>query len=177
MNDTAQILLQLKEICEGNHSQWYSPLLGALLAGIGGFFAVVIRLRLEEKQKIDFIKVSLCDELHEICSIVDKMSETHRTSSNIPKIYFDELLENTESFKHHKKALYIIGDSKLRKDISEFYKKIETDIKKSQDDVGNINSPPNIATEVTHRFETAKHSAGTLKTKIENYKYKIFYVI
>ena len=46
------------------HTLW------GLLSMIGGFFAVLIRVRVERKEEINFIKIRLADELNEICSII-----------------------------------------------------------------------------------------------------------
>jgi len=158
--------------------QWIiAPIIGAILSAGGGFFAAFARLRLETGQEIDFVKISLNDELQEICSIISKMTETHRASGSIPKMYFDDLSENTDSFKQHKPRLFLVGSSDLRKEICDFYKDLTAEIKKSQNTVGTLNevdAQTTVTTEVIANFTAIKSKAETLKTHIGNYKFKIF---
>lgn len=154
---------------------------GGVLSILGGFFAVIARLRLERKQEIDYIKISLIDELEELVVIIGNMLKTQETAKSLPKIYLDDMLENTESFKEHKKRLFLINKKEVRKAICDFYKKLESGIKSSNNAVGTLDeSNTQQAAEVTkvvNSFTLMKTEATDLQTTISTYKYKILWLI
>ena len=177
---------QIEEICRGVYSlqvisprfQWVPQLIGAASAIAGGYCAVVARIRLEKKQEIEFIKISLIDELTEIRSIIDRMLETHNQTNIIPPSYFSELDENHQSFDQHKPRLFIIGDATLRKAICDFYKKLNQEVEKARTTVSSLNeSDPAARTIITNSFTTIKTGATTLETQVRAYKFKLFGII
>ena len=117
---------------------WISQIFGAFLAIIGGFFAVVFRLRIETKQEINHIKTSLIDELHEICNIIGKLNETYTITNIISNTYLNDLSKNTESFNYLKQRLFLIKKANLRRDIMSFYKILDKNISDSINKVGKL---------------------------------------
>ncbi len=162
------------------NSNWLYLLAGAGLALIGSSLTTVIKMRLEKKQEIQYIKTGLIDEIGEISSIIGNMLKTQETAKSLPKVYLDDLLTNTESFNLHRKRLFLIGNKKLRKEICDFYKKLEKDVKDAGNAVGtldetNTQQTSEVAKVVTN-FTAIKSTAINLETSIDSYKYKSFWV-
>ena len=174
MNDPAQI-------------QWafqiFLLLIGGALTILGGFLATVIKLRLENKQEIKCIKISLVDEVSELSKIIGRMLETQKTSKNLHKNYLDEILENMESFDGYKNRSFLIGDKTTRDDLRQFYKKLIIETKNSLNSsvVGTLNEDDIQQTAkvsaVVTSFTTIGTEAKNLITTIESYKYKAFWIL
>lgn len=159
--------------------QWIiQPLIGAFASIAGGFFAVIIRSRLERKQEVEFIKISFIDELNEICLIISNMTETHRTSKSIQNEYLNSLSENTEVFTINKQKLFFIDKEDLRRDIISFYKKLNENIQDSINKVGTLSQDTqgDQSSAIVQKFETIAASAKTINTKIQAYKYCVFWM-
>lgn len=159
---------------------WISQLMGAALAIVGGFFAVIFRLRLERKQEINHIKISLTDELDEICSIITKMNETY--SATTPHIisnqYLNDLSKNTESFNFHRQKFYLINNPDLRKEIVSFYKKLSKNISDSLNTVGTLGESQtgNDHAQIVTNFNNISTEAAGISRKITSYKYKALWI-
>jgi len=174
----------LQELCKGVYTlQAISPTqplwqlllqvgLGAVSAIGGGYAAVIARLRLEKKQEIEYIKTGIIDELHEFCTIIDKMVETQSTTNIIPPTYFNDLTANREAFDRNRERLFLIDDAPLRKAIVSFYKKIETEAAKARDTVGTLAPGANETAAVIRTFNAIKTEAQTLENQIRAYKFK-----
>lgn len=120
-----------------------SLVIGALLAIVGGFFGVLIRVRVERKEEINFIKICLIDELNGICSIIESMKDTFTKSPVIYPVDLNKLTENTTNFNDHRKRIYLIKDENLRKNIFNFYKDINTLISDSTKSITLEATPTN----------------------------------
>lgn len=160
-------------------NQWLSQAFGAVLAILGGFFAVIFRLRLERREEINHIKTSLTDELTEIASIISKLNDTYNATSPhiIPNTYLNDLNENMGSFDFHKQKLYLISDSTLRKDISVFYKKLSKNINDSINTVGQLGESQigSDHQQIVSAFTTLATEAKALGIRISNYKYGLIW--
>lgn len=136
---------------------------------------------MEKKQEIDCIKISLIDELQEISTIIGKMLETYNTTKIIPASYFNDLSEHRESFDLHKPRLFLIGNTELRKEMCDFYKKLTINIKKSRDKVGTLkpdgDNQESITSSITTDFTESKTKSDHLKTALEKYRFKPFYIV
>lgn len=160
-------------------SAWAQQLVGGGLVLTGGIVAQGMRVRFDKKQEIESIKVSIMDELHEIRAIVSSMSETHRTTGNVPQTYFNELLENEESFKLYKPRLFLISHAELRRSICDFYKKLDTLIKKSREAVGTLKDDAGQTareSDVIEKFQALGAEAVVLEKLIAKYAYKPLYI-
>ncbi len=179
---------QISTICDhiiSSHSnygsQWLVPqLVGGALVLFGGIAVQVLRLRFEKKQEIEYIKVGLIDEITEIRATIGRMVETHRTMGNIPPTYFNELSENKESFNQHKPRLFLVGDTKLRKSICDFYKKMGETIKKSEESLGSLKDGEDQEAKINAvltKFQTLEAEAQTLNSNVGKYRFKPLYII
>jgi len=159
--------------------KFIQTMIGAIASIIGGFFAVIIRSRVEKKQQLDYLKISLADELHDIVSIIEKMSETFTKTDNIHNDYINSLTANAESFNATKQKLFIIEKEDLRRDIIGFYKKLSETNKDSINKVGSLaeESKINPNNEIIRKFEALSATATAIKQKIKAYKYCAFWVI
>lgn len=162
-------------VCQPQQIQWFSQLIGATLAIFGGSTAVVVRLRLEKKQEIAYIKITFVDEIQEIYTIIDKMCETHKTTNTVPMTYINDISENTKSFETNKQRLFLIGDQSLRKRIYDFYKKLNNEIKKAVETVGSLKEGDAQTAAVISTFNGIQTEAKALEKAIKDYKYKAFW--
>ncbi len=158
-------------------------LIGALFAAIGGFVANILKLRLENKQEIKCIKVSLIDEIDSLSNCISKMIETQKTSKILNKIYLDELRENIDSFNVHKSRLFLIGDKKTRNDLRQFYKDLITEVSKSLESsvAGTLNDNDmqhlSRVKEAVDSFAKIENQAKNLKSTLDSYKYKVLWIV
>jgi hypothetical protein len=161
-----------------NHNELYTllaALLGGLLSAIGGFFAVVIRARMDKKAEIIFIQTALDDELTTIITIIDNLNETCRTTHQIPNSYLNDLNDNKESFNYHRLKIFLIKDSDLRRSIVAFYKELDEAIKDSINKVGTLGKEEKGAhDQIASQFINLKTTASTLKSNLLKYQYKVF---
>jgi hypothetical protein len=170
--------IELQPAQTSQQLQWLQPLIGGVLAIIGGFFAVIIRLRAEKKQEISYIKISLIDELTELSLIITRLEDTFTSTHIIPNLYLNNLKANTEAFSFHKPRLFIIKEDKLRRSIVSFYKKLGENIQESINQVGQLGETQSGATheQIVGKFKTLRTEADTLKGTIEKYKYCTFWI-
>lgn len=154
-------------------------LLGGFLSIMGGFGAVVLRARTERKNEINYIKISLTDELNEICSIVEKLEETYKTTHIVSNKYLNELSVNDDSFYHHKERLFLIKNEKLRKEITSFYKLLSETITESKNKVGTLGEAPggNEHDPIVSKFANIQTRASALLESLKKYKYKVLWII
>lgn len=162
------------------NQQWVFQIMGAVLAIVGGFFAVIFRLRLERKQEINHIKISLTDELDEICSIIRRMSDTYTATTPhvISNTYLNELSKSTESFNFHRQKFFLINNADLRKEIVTFYKKLSKNINESINTVGRLGESQtgNDHAQIVADFTTISTEAAAISKKITGYKYKALWI-
>jgi hypothetical protein len=148
----------------------------------GGFLANVIKLRLENKQEIKCIKVTLVDEILTLTNIVGKMLETQKTSKILNKSYLDELRENIDSFNNHKGRLFLIDDKNIREKLRQFYKNLVTEVNKSLESsvVGTLNDEDfhqaAKVREAVEHFRQIATDAGNLTESLNDYKYKALWI-
>lgn len=147
-------------------------LAGAFLAIIGGFLGVLIRVRVERKAEIDFIKICLVDELKDICAIIQSIKDTFKKNQTTYVEDINKLDGNTYNFDEHKKRIYLITNENLRKRIREFYKELYDTIRDSLSKAGTLKegaTPPH--EEIVRKMEEILKIASNLKTEIGKYKY------
>lgn len=157
---------------------FWAAIAGGLLSSIGGFFAVVIRARMDKKTEINYIKTALIDELTEISSIVDKMRETQKTAHIISNSYLNDLNKNQESFNYHKLRIFLIRDDKLRRSIVSFYKNLDEIIQDSINKVGSLagDASTNTHDQIATQFTSIKNQSESLIKSLTDYKYKVFLI-
>ena len=163
-----------------DHIQWASQAIGASLAIIGGFVAVIVRLRLEKKNELDCLKIILADEISEIADIIGRMVDVHSSTDRVPKLYINELSENFRAYENVRQRIFLFGDSALRKHISELYKKLNAEIKKFDDTVGSLKEDSDqvrARADLIVRYKEIKENAVRLKTEIENYTYRPLFIL
>ncbi len=162
------------------YNQILLQIIGACFAIIGGFFAVVFRLRIERKEEVNHIKISMTDELDEIYSIISKLKETYNATSPhfISNDYLNDLSKNTECFNFHKQKFFLISNQSLRKEITTFYKKLIENISKSINTVGQLggNQVGNDHDNIVNTFSKIASDAEILNKKIKEYKYKVLWI-
>lgn len=153
--------------------------LGGVISAIGGFLAQWFKMRLERKQEIECIKISLIDELGELRSIMGNMLDTQETAHSLPKVYLDNLSKNMDSFVHYKKRLFLIKDKEVRKRISDFYKKLESTITSALSVVGTLDesnsSQMTKTAKVAADFNNMKSLSEGLESALQGYNLKLFY--
>lgn len=124
-------------------------------------------------------RVSLIDEISNICSVIEKMLETHKTTTSIPMIYINDLSENTE-FERVRPKLFLIDKAGIRKEICDFYKELRGEIKKSVETVGTLKENVDQVTatnEIATKFSKLKSDASSLVEALKNYKFKPFGIV
>ena len=150
-------------------SNFISLIIGALLAISGGAVIEWLKLRMEKRQELKFLKISFVDELHEICSIIEKLSETWERSSMVHKAYIDELSDNMSAFGHHRNRIFLFKKTTVRRELITFYKKLKEAIKDCEGKVGSLAETPEAKSEqeaVKNKFCTLKTEAETLEGKL-----------
>lgn len=154
-------------------------LLGGLLSIMGGFGAVVLRGRTERKNEINYIKISLTDELHEICSILEKLEETYKTTHIVSNKYLNELSVSDDSLHSFKERLFVIKNEKLRKEITSYYKLLSETITESKNKVGTLGEAPggNEHDPIVSKFADVKAKALGLSESLKKYNYKVLWFI
>jgi hypothetical protein len=155
----------------------WAALVGAAVSSLAGFMAVIIRARIEKKSEINYIKIAFNDELSDICDIIDKLAETCRTTHKIPNSYLNDLNGNNSSFLYHKSRLFLIGDEKIRKSITGFYKDLNVIIQESINTVGTLGDDNATNDKVSANLATIKQRAEQLKSDIRKYRYKVIWII
>ena len=155
------------------------PLVGAMLSILGGFAAVFIRARLEKKQEIEYIKIGLKDELYEICSIIDHLTETYTRTQVLSNTYLNNLSKNTEAFTQYKQRLFLINNETLRRQIVAFYKKLNEVISESVNKVGTLGENPSGAEheKIVSKFTSIATEARTIGSDLDKYKYRLLWLV
>lgn len=156
-----------------------AQLTGAILSIIGGFAAVFIRARLDKRQEINYIKISINDELHDICDIIGRLNETYSKSQLVSNDYLNELSKSTDSYKFHKQRMFILNSESLRRDIYNFYKKLDVIINESRNRVGTLGEKPTDSNSshdsIINKLTSISTEAYTLSQRLKKYKYRLFW--
>lgn len=156
--------------------QLFPILLGAGLSIIGGFFGVIIRVRVERRAEIDFIKVCIIDELNDICSIINSIKDTYKKTPTIFPSDLNKLGGNTDNFVEHKKRIFLITNDTLRKEIRTFYKELSDALEDMSSKVSSLSSTNQVPhPEILKQVEDIASNASKLKVAIQKYKYLIFW--
>lgn len=165
----------------GQQNSQYITLLAAIIGGVltilGGFIATIVNSRVLKKSEIEYIKIGLIDELHEICSIIGKMKDTYKTTHIVSNSYLNDLQKNTDSFKYHKQRLFLIRKENLRREIVQFYKDLEENISESINKVGKLGEAQvdNTHDQIVSKFIDIQTAASSIEDKVKNYKYMILW--
>ena len=155
---------------------FFASIIGGLLSMIGGFFAVLIRVRVERKEEINFIKICLADELNEICTIVASMKDTYNKSPIIYAVDLNRLKENTTNFNDHRKRIYLITDEVLRKKVIKFYKDITLSIDESVQSISLSTTDASGNAKILAKMEALSSTASELNTGMKKYNYKAYWL-
>ena len=149
-------------------------LIGGFLSTVGGIFAVLLNARSEQKKEIEYIKISLADDISEFKITISNMLETTKTSKYIPKKYLDEIYANMEFFYNHRQKLFLISDDETRKQIRMFYKHLKDAIELTliSDSMDNTNKDVDKAVSIFQKILT---DAASLQETLKKIKFKIFY--
>lgn len=145
-------------------------LIGAALATIGGYLGDEIRAWRERGRERKSIKVCIVDELREIESTISNMHQVWDTAATFHPSYVTELIENTSAYDTLRPRIFLIKSGELRKEISDFYKKLKDTAKKTEGKLGTL-AQTEEATNEQRGFDTAFQAIGTeakaLRAKLE----------
>lgn len=143
---------------------------GALLAIVGGYVGDEIRAYRERGRERKAIKICIVDELREIETTISNMHQVWETASTFHPSYVTDLIGNTSAFDTHRPRMFLIKDAELRKEISEFYKKLKDTAKKTEGKLGTL-AQTDEATNEQRGFDTAFQGIGAeskaLRAKLE----------
>ena len=151
-------------------SEIYFIIFGALLAILGGYIGDEIRAWRERKRELGAIKVNLIDELSEIEGTVRNMHEVWEQTRFFGEKYVVDLLSNTTTYDAVRPRLFLISDTKLRKKLVAFYKKLKDTVKKSEGKVGSLAETKEAQTQQTtleSSFQSIGTEARSLREEIE----------
>lgn len=111
---------------------------GALLAVLGGGVSDEVRSWRERSRERAAIKISLADELQGIETTISNMHQVWEQVKILPPSYVSTILQGTSAYDHLRPRLFLIKDTTLRKDISEFYKKLKDAAHKAEGRFGTL---------------------------------------
>ena len=113
-------------------------IIGACLAIAGGYIGDEIRAWRERNRERKAIKICIIDELREIESTISNMHQVWETAATFHPSYITDLLGNTSAYDTHRPRMYLIKDAELRREISDFYKKLKDSAKKTEGKLGTL---------------------------------------
>ena len=113
-------------------------ILGALLAIIGGYVGDELRALRERSRECKAIKISLADELQEIETTIGNMHQVWEQAQLLPPTYVTTLLQTTSAYDNLRPRLFLIKDQTLRREISDFYKKLKDTSLKAEGRLGTL---------------------------------------
>lgn len=145
-------------------------ILGALLAIIGGYVGDELRALRERSRECKAIKVSLADELQEIETTIGNMHQVWEQAQLLPPAYVTTLLQTTSAYDNLRPRLFLIKDKTLRKEISDFYKKLKDTSLKAEGRLGTLAQTDEAKAEQSGfdaSFQTLATEAKNLRNKIE----------
>ena len=162
-------------------SSFYSLLIGGFLSSVGGILAILLNSRSEQKKEIEYIKISLEDEISEFQTTIRNMLETTKTSQYIPKKYLDELSANMEFFYNHRTKLFLINNKETRRQIRTFYKHLKDQIESTMSSkaLGSLDDAvtnPDLDKAV-NTFNKILTDATSLEATLNQINFKILYFI
>lgn len=129
-------------------------IVGALLSIGGGALGNLIKDWSDKRAERKYIAISLCDELDEIKSVIEKLESTWDQTGQVFKPNIIELSKNTATFDNLRIRLFVFKKPGDRKEISGFYKKLKKAIEDSVDKVGTLD-----------QSDTGKAQQENIKTK------------
>jgi hypothetical protein len=139
---------------------------GAGIAIIGGCLGDEFRAWRERSRERDAIKISLVDELQEIVSTIEGMHEVWEETQILSRRYVTTLLNGTSVYNNFRMRFFLIKDSKLRKEIHDFYKKLQNTATKVDDKLGNL-SESEEQSKFDDQFQTISNEAKALQKKLD----------
>jgi hypothetical protein len=152
--------------------------IGAFLAIIGGYFGVIIRVRVEKQDEINFIKVCLIDELNDVCNAYKNIEDTFKKSSVVYAPDLNKLRNYTSNYQAYRQRIYLIDNEELRKEIRTFYQTLLEAVNESFVQITNLGvnavQPNNTHNKVLQKMENAAKLASALKSNLEKYQFKRF---
>lgn len=145
-------------------------LAGAVLAIIGGYVGDELRAWRERSRECKALKISLADELQEIESVIHSMHQTWDTTQILSPSYVTALLKTTSAYDNLRPRLFLISNKDLRKEISDFYKKLKDLSARAEGKLGTLSDTTEAKTEQSgfdSNFQTVAGEARALRGKIE----------
>lgn len=141
----------------------------ALLAICGGAVGDEVRAWRERNRECRSIKVSLADELSEIETTIGNMHQVWESAQLFHPSYVTDLLASTSAYDNLRPRLFLIKDQTLRKEISDFYKKLKDTAHKTEGKIGTLAQ----TTEATNEqasfdssFQALASEAKTIRSKL-----------
>ena len=144
--------------------------LGGLLAIIGGYVGDELRALRERSRECKAIKVSIADELQEIETTIGNMHQVWDQAQLLPPTYVTALLQTTSAYDNLRPRLFLIKDKALRKEISDFYKKLKDTSLKAEGRLGTLAQTDEAKAEQSGfdtSFQSLATEAKTLRCKVE----------
>lgn len=155
--------------------RWYMSdiwtlLLGALLAILGGVIGDEVRSARDRSQERNSIKVSIADELTEIEKTISDMHQVWESAQLFHPSFVTDLLSSTSAYDNLRPRLFLIKDKELRKEISNFYKKLKDTAKKTEGKIGTLADTAAASTEqggFDAAFQAICGEAKVLRSKLD----------
>ena len=145
-------------------------IIGATLATAGGVAGDELRSWRARSRECRAIKISLADELHEIEMTIGNMHQVWEQAQLLPPNYVTTLLHGTSAYDNLRPRLFLIKDKSLRKEISDFYKKLKDLTIRADGKLGTLAQTDEATTEQSNfhsNFQAVATEAKSLRIKLE----------
>lgn len=145
-------------------------LVGAVLAIIGGYVGDEVRAWRERLRECKAMKISLADELQEVESTIGNMHQVWEQAQLLPAAYVTTLLQSTSAYDNLRPRLFLIKNKDLRKEISDFYKKLKDLALKADGKLGTLSTNQEATSEQAGfdaSFQALAAEARTLRGKLD----------
>lgn len=144
--------------------------IGAILAILGGAAGDELRSWRARSRECKSIKISLADELQEIEATIGNMHQVWEQAQLLPPNYVTTLLHSTSAYDNLRQRLFLIKDKALRKEISDFYKKLKDLTVRADGKLGTLAQTDEATTEQSNfhsNFQAIATEAKNLRAKLE----------
>lgn len=129
-------------------NEFWAVVLGAVLAVFGGAANDEFSAWREKRRECNAIKVSLNDELTEICQILNKIKTVWETTQTlVPSYIIRDLTTCTSTYDGLRQRLFLIKDETVRKDITTFYRDLKSAVNSNARKAGSLSRNENIQKE------------------------------
>jgi hypothetical protein len=143
---------------------------GAFLAILGGSVSDELRSWRERTRERAAIKISIADELQGIETTVSNMHQVWEQAKVLTPSYVKTILQGTSAYDNLRPRLFLIKDKVLRKDISDFYKKLKDTALKAEGKLGTLADTAEANSEQASfdmSFQTLSAEAKALRGRLE----------